>query len=199
MRSITAYGLHLEISEKEKSHMSTIKSAFLKGNTKEHILMFFADQQLANTIMPQETVKIKFEIDVLPPPCASFEHRFQLLPAPYEIQLYDAPSLFAGKLHAVLCRSWKNRVKGRDLYDYIFYLSRGIKVNMPHLQARLIDSGFLDKTSTFDRNVLKQMLWERFEQIDYTLAKEDVYPFVRDTQVLDLWSKDFFQQITERL
>jgi len=51
----------------------------------------------------------------------------------YEISLYDMQSLFAGKIHAVICRGWKNRVKGRDLYDYIFYLSRGTAVNLKHL------------------------------------------------------------------
>lgn len=197
-KEVAAYGLRLDISEKEKSNKSTIKSAFFKGNTKEHILMFYADQKLVADIIPTEQIKIKFEIDIDPPPYAAFEHKYQLLPAPYEVQLYDAPSLFAGKLHAVLCRSWKNRVKGRDLYDYIFYLAKGIPVNLPHLQARLIDSGALNKDSKFDSTILIEMLCQRFATIDYESAKNDVYAFIKDKDSLNIWSQDFFQGITRQ-
>ena len=99
-----------------------IQSAFLKGNTKEHLLKFYSDESLLSSVPSNEVIKIKFEIDTDPPAYADFEHRYRLQPAPYEISLYDAPSLFAGKVHAVICRAWQSRVKGRDLYDYVFYL-----------------------------------------------------------------------------
>ena len=109
------------------------------------------------------------------------------------------PSLFAGKIHAVICRAWKSRVKGRDLYDYIFYLSRNAKVNLPHLRARLVDSGFLDEAEPFDLETLKGILNKRFDEIDYASAKEDVRSFIRDKASLDLWSANFFKQMTEQL
>ena len=109
------------------------------------------------------------------------------------------PSLFAGKLHAVICRAWKTRVKGRDLYDYIFYLSRNIAVNMPHLKARLVDSGFIDERFNLTRETLIALLNERFAKIDYEQAKQDVLPFIKDKTKLDIWSKDFFVEITKTL
>ena len=109
------------------------------------------------------------------------------------------PSLFAGKMHAVICRAWKNRVKGRDLYDYVFYLSRQTPVNLKHLNARLVDSGFEGARNDMLLDEIKQILFRRFEQIDYTQAKSDVLPFIRNPASLDMWSKEFFQSITENL
>lgn len=123
-KTVRSFGLNVVISEKEKNKESAIRSAFLKGNTKEHFLLFYADEVTANSITKNEALKIKFEIDTMPPAFATFERRFCLAPMPYEINLYDEPSLFAGKIHAVLCRAWQNRVKGRDLYDYVFYIDR---------------------------------------------------------------------------
>jgi hypothetical protein len=81
--------------------------------------------------------------------------------------LYDAPSLFAGNIHAVLCRAWKKGVKGRDLYDYVFFLSRNTPVNLAHLRARLIQSGYLKNEEDFSLAELKQHLYNRFEAINY--------------------------------
>ena len=198
-KEVEAYGLKMEISEKIKSGESTIKSAFLKGNTKEHILLFYADSQLAGKVAATENIKIKFEIDIDPPVGAGYDNRYQLLPAPYEIRLYDLPSLFAGKIHAVICRGWKNQIKGRDLYDYVFYLSRNAAVNMEHLRSRLVDSGAIKTNDPFDIGILKAMLCSRFESIDYSSAREDVISFIKDKASLDIWSADFFKQITERL
>lgn len=198
-KEVQAYGLRMSVTEKEKSTDSNVKSAFVKGNTKELVLQFFADALLAGKVAANETVEIKFEVDTNPPAFASFETKFRLLPSPYEACLYDMPSLFAGKIHAVICRAWKSRVKGRDLYDYIFYLSRNAKVNLSHLRARLVDSGFLDGAEPFDLETLKAILNKRFDEIDYASAKEDVRSFIRDKASLDLWSANFFKQMTEQL
>lgn len=109
------------------------------------------------------------------------------------------PSLFAGKLHAVICRSWKNRVKGRDLYDYVFYMANNTTVNLPHLRARLEDTGILSQDDMFDLSKLQAMLIERFETIDFEQSKQDVFPFVADKSKLELWCKDFFIEISKNL
>ena len=146
-KEVKAFGLNVEIQEKEKTKDSNIRSAFLKGNTKEHLLLFYADERLVGTVDKNEVVKIKFEVDTNPPAFATYEHKYRLLPVPYEIRLYDMPSLFAGKIHAVICRGWQSR----------------------------------------------------FDSIDFLQARKDVEPFIRDTSVLDIWSSDFFKQITEGL
>ena len=198
-REVASYGLNVEISEKEKTKESAVRSAFLKGNTKEHLLLFYSADPIASGVAGNETIKIKFEVDTNPPAGATFEHKYRLLPAPYEVALYDMPSLFAGKAHAVICRAWKSRVKGRDLYDYVFYLSRGASLNTEHLKARLVQSGAWEDDSAFSILDAKRLLCERFDQIDYAQAKQDVLPFVKDTASLDLWSAEFFKQITEGL
>ncbi len=198
-KEVRAYGLNVEIAEKEKSHESNIQSAFLKGNTKEHLLLFYPDNTAFTNVPKNELIKIKFEVDVNPPKYATFERKYRLQPVPYEVNLYDEPSLFAGKLHAVIGRSWKNRVKGRDLYDYIFYLSNGVHVNLKHLRERLIQSGHINKESGCSMEDIKQMLYQRFDMIDYTQAKEDVESFIRDASILNLWKADFFKQITQDL
>ena len=198
-KELSAYGLKLTVSEKEKSGDSAVKSAFLKGNTKEHILLFYTDERLAGSVAATETIKVKFEVDTNPPDGAAFENKFRLLPSPYSIQLYDMPSLFAGKIHAVICRAWKNRIKGRDLYDYVFYLSKSTPVNLYHLKCRLAQSGVIENDAPFTISDLKAMLYDRFDSIDYANAKLDVRPFIKDTASLDVWSADFFRQITQNL
>ena len=198
-KEVKTFGLNVEIQEKEKTKDSNIQSAFLKGNTKEHLLLFYADERLVGTVDKNEVVKLKFEVDTNPPAFATYEHKYRLLPVPYEIRLYDMPSLFAGKIHAVICRGWQSRIKGRDLYDYIFYLSKAVTVNQKHLRARLIDSGYISENQECTLEEIKTMLKNRFDSIDFLQARKDVEPFIRDTSVLDIWSSEFFKQITEGL
>lgn len=198
-REVRAFGLHVTIQEKKKTKDSNICSAFLKGNTKEHLLLFYADENIAGSVARSEVIKIKFEIDINPPDYAGFEHKYRLLPTPYEVKLYDMPSLFAGKIHAVLCRAWKSRIKGRDLYDYVFYLSRGSSVNQKHLRERLWQSGFITKDVECTLPEIQHMLYERFDSIDFRQARQDVEPFIRDASSLNVWNMDFFKQITKEL
>ena len=198
-RESAAYGLHVEIAEKEKTKDSAIRSAFVKGNTREHMLLFYETRDAVGGITGNEVIRIKFEVDTNPPSGAGIEHRYRLLPAPYEVALYDLPSLFAGKAHAVICRAWKNRVKGRDLYDYVFFLARSASLNTEHLKARLVQSGAWSSEAPFTLADAKKLLRDRFAAIDYTQAREDVRPFLRDPSSLKLWSADFFCQITDEL
>ncbi len=192
-------GLNFKVTEKEKAIDSNIKSAFLKGNTKEHILTFYEDANDLNFINKDEIIKIKFEIDVNPPSGATYETKFNLLPSPYQVRLYDVSSLFAGKIHACLCRNWKTRVKGRDFYDYVFFLSMGAKVNLLNLKARLVQSKYITENYDLTTDNLKILLNERFSNVNFQQAREDVLPFVKDKSKLDLWGKDFFIEITKNL
>lgn len=196
-KEIASFGLNVEIEEKTKTSDSQILSAFLKANTQEHSLLFF-DEKVSQT-HPNEKLKIKFEVDTNPPKFANFEYEYRLLPVPYEVQVYDLPSLFAGKIHAVLCRDWKDRVKGRDYYDYIFFLSKNVPVNLEHLKARLIQSGFLNDNESFGLQELKDSLSQKFDNISFEKAKEDVLPFIKNSDSLRLWKPEFFKKITENL
>ena len=198
-KEVTSWGLNVDISLKEKNTDSAIHSAFLKGNTMEHMLVFYASESLKSGISRDEVIKIKFEVDTMPPEGAGYENKYRLLPSPYEVKMYDMPSLFAGKVHAVICRAWKQRVKGRDLYDYIFYLSRNASLNLPHLKARLVQSGAWDPEKDLSIEDTRDLLFSRFDSIDFENAKNDVRPFIRDTDSLNIWNADFFKQITSNL
>lgn len=198
-KEIDSYGLHFSCETKEKAHDSDIKSAFLKGNTREHLLTFFANEKLAASIHTDELIKIKLEVDINPPSFAGFERKYRLLPVPYEINLYDMPSLFSGKLHALICRAWRSRVKGRDLYDYVFYLSKNVSFNMKHLEARMVQTGAIPPEQLLTLAEVKEILYSRFSKIDYEQAKQDVRPFISRPESLDLWSDGFFSSITENL
>ena len=198
-RELAAYGFNFKVEDRAKAIDSDIRSAFLKGNTREHMLVFYADERLARSFSGNDTIKIKFEVDTTPPAFATFERKYRLLPIPYEVNLYDMPSLFAGKLHAVICRAWKSRVKGRDLYDYVFYLSQGTPVNLRHLNARLVDSDFDGAREDMTLGEIKDILHRRFESIDYDQARQDVLPFIKNPAAVEIWSKDFFIAITDNL
>lgn len=198
-KEIAAFNLRVQLGVTDKAKSSQMHSAFFKENTKEHLLLFYPEDVEATHVPANEIIKIKFEIDVNPPLYATFERKYRLIPLPYEVNLYDEASLFAGKIHAVIGRSWRNRIKGRDLYDYVFYLSRNTEVNIRHLQARLIQSGHFADTQMLTLDGVKQLLCERFTEIDFEQAKADVLPFIKDTTLINLWGADFFQQITAEL
>lgn len=185
-------GLNFSVQEKTKSF-------FLKGNTKEHIMSFYDNSEDSKFINREEAIKIKFEVDVNPPVGATFETKFGLLPSPYQVRLYDLPSLFAGKIHACLCRNWKTRVKGRDFYDYIFFLSIGAKVNLENLKAKLVQSNFISEDYDLSIDNLKSLLNKQFENLNIEQAKQDVLPFIKNKTKLDLWSEEFFKAITQNL
>ena len=198
-KELKAYGINLEISTKQKSITSNITSAFLKGDTLEHILKFFPTEEEHKYNHLQKNLKIKFEVDINPPSGATFDDKFKLLPSPHQIKLYDKPSLFAGKIHAILCRNWKTRTKGRDLYDYIFFLAHDTNVNIELLKNKLLASNYIIENGEFSIETVKKLLINKFKEIDYTDAKEDVKPFIKDVESLNIWNKDFFITITDNL
>jgi len=119
-----------------------------------------------------------------------------LNPLPFTVKLYDLPSQFAGKIHSILCRKWKIRVKGRDLYDYIWFISKNTNLNLAHLSERMKQTGHLGELSSLNIRALKNMLTEKFNSLDYKQAKNDVKTFLRNPDETELWSKEFFVTIT---
>ena len=128
-----------------------------------------------------------------------------MLPAPYEVQVFDEPTLFAGKIHAILCRNYKNHVKGRDYYDYLFYIGKGSKFNLKYLENKL-ESEFdyaldkiINKNEPLTLETVKDLLRTKFESTDYESAKEDVYSFIDDKDNLNVWKKELFLSTIEKL
>lgn len=193
-----ALGLNVTFEIKEKSDSANIKRGYVRGNAKELFVAFGIDEKIINTTNHNEEIKVKLEIDSNAPFFAGYDIKAGLLPYPYAVRTYDIESLFAGKISAVLCRGWKSRVKGRDLYDYCFYLSKDIAVNLKCVEARIMHDGIeLDHELTLEE--LKKMLCDKFDLIDYEKAKLDMLNFIDDKRSLDLWNKEFFKSITQNL
>lgn len=197
--AINSLGLDFKVSKKEKANKTNIDSAFIKGNTKETFLVIYPNTDDFKQIIHNEKITIKFEVDVNPPLYAETEIKYRLLPFPYQVRVYDMSSLFAGKIHAVIARSWKDRVKGRDLYDFIYYLSLNSKVNIKHLEARLKQTNTIENGIVLTKELLFEILDDRFNNIDYEKAKNDIKPFIKDHTSLDLWSQEFFKSITRNI
>jgi len=197
---LAAYGFEMEVTKKEKKIETGIESAFIKGETLIQLLNINAVTPPVSGVHRDEVLKIKLEVDTTPPTGAEYEIQYNLSPVPYSVRLFNGPSLFAGKMHAVLCRAWNDgRIKGRDLYDLVWYVKREIPVSLKHLGYRMKQTGHLEEDNRLSSNQLQMMLKEKFSRIDYKQAKNDVYPFIRDPEVTDLWSEAFFNSVASRI
>jgi predicted nucleotidyltransferase component of viral defense system len=192
-----ALGIVVDIKAKKKSKQSDIESAFLKSDTRIHELQIQGMYQQSWSL--NKPIKIKFEVDTQPPLGFMTEEKLLLQPFSFYVKCFAAGDLFAGKLHALLYRSWKNRVKGRDWYDFEWYVRHGHSVHLPHFLIRAQESGQLSSLETIDIDTVKTLLHERIEQIDFEQAKLDVVPFLKNTDELDLWSQGYFHDLTEKL
>lgn len=195
--NLASYGFQMSAAMKRKKELTPVKSAFLKGNTLVHVVKFAQWNPPVSGIPSNEQLKIKLEIDTNPPAGAEYEQRFKLLPQPYAVSIYTLPSLFAGKIHALLCRNWKSRIKGRDFYDFVWYLSKGIPVNMFHLEQRMKQTMHISEHEELRLQDVKTMLKRHFVSLDFERAKEDVLPFIKHPNSLNVWSSEFFISITE--
>ena len=193
---LASWGLSFETESKSTGERTGIESAFLKGNTRVNLLSVGVPIDLARHFPNNAKVKIKLELDTSPPPDAVTEVRTRLLPLPFQVRLYDLPSLFAGKLHAVLYRDWRSRVKGRDFYDFVWFMSRDVPVNLPHLEARMRQSGYRSSTP-LTIGTLHKTLRERIRTVDITAAAEEARPFLRDPREIELWSEALFLELCD--
>jgi predicted nucleotidyltransferase component of viral defense system len=195
---LAAWGLSFEAEPKSSGNRTGIESAFLKGNTRINLLNVGVPEALNRHFPHNQKITIKLELDTTPPPLASTEVKTHLVPTPFQVRLYDLPSLFAGKLHAMLFRDWKSRVKGRDFYDFVWYISRRVPVNLPHLEARIMQSE-KQQAERIDMAAVQTLLKARIQSVDIAAAAEDVRPFLRDPRELQLWNEEFFMQLIPQL
>ena len=194
-----------EVTIQLKNTEGTIKSAFLKGNTSQHLINIEAPEDIVKKFGQGQLVKIKLEVDTQPPLDFESEKKTLLVPSAFTLNTMTLPSLFAGKMHAILCRDWSTRPKGRDWYDLVWYVSHGYELDLKHLASRLQQScSWQEKQGItipedIDKEYILGLLKMRIEDLDVTAAKRDVEVFIADSRVLDIWSKEFFLDIAQQL
>ena len=192
-KEFQSYGIEMSVELKKKNDDADLQSAFLKGNTLMLMMSFFPKSEDAKRVVSNQKIKIKFEVDTDNPSGGTTEYRYKMLPAPYEIQIFDEPTLFAGKIHAILCRNYKNHVKGRDYYDYLFYIGMETKINLKYLENKLKNTGgIIDNNETLTLKKVQELLEAKFESVDYESARDDVSNFISDKDSIKLWKKELF-------
>jgi hypothetical protein len=184
---------------KNKSSETAVQSAFLKGNTANQLLVIQAGEEVVSEIPSGQQVKIKLEIDTDPPSGFSTENKYLLQPIPFSVRSYALPDLFAGKMHALLCRKWKNRVKGRDWYDFVWYCANHPQLHLAYLEERMRQSGHWEEDAPLEVESFQKLISQAIEELDIDQAKNDVLPFVREPASLGIWSQEFFRDIVKRV
>ena len=176
-------GREVEIKKKDKKSFGKVESAFLKDNTDVYDVSFQTDK----------SIKIKIEVDTQPPLNFGTEQKLLLQPHSFMTRCFTLPDLFAGKMHALVYRGWKNRVKGRDWYDFEWYVRHNVPLDFAH---------FAERVHQFNNEEIRQEVFmaklkDRLASADINQVKNDALPFVRNPNELDIWSNDYFVQLAD--
>ena len=178
-------GRKVEITKKDKRSFGKVESAFLKDNTDVYDITF----------QTEKSIRIKIEVDTNPPLKFNTEQKLLLLPESFMTKCFTLPDLFAGKMHALVFRAWKNRVKGRDWYDFEWYVKHRVPLDFNHLSERILQ--FYGKSVSQDE--FMDLLRQRLASTDINMVKADVVPFIRHPKELDIWSNDYFLQLANMI
>lgn len=178
-------GKDVVITKKEKLNFGRVESAFLKEDTSAYDIAF----------RTEKTIKVKIELDTDPPLLFDTEQKVLMRPYSSMVRCFTLPDLFAGKMHALVYRNWKTRIKGRDWFDFEWYIRNDVPLNFAHLQERIREfSG-----QVVSKEQYMQLLRERLATADINIVKQDVITFVDRPSELDIWSNDYFLQIAEMI
>ena len=178
-------GHEVNIVKKEKKTFGRVESAFLKENTEAYDIKF----------QTKKTIKVKIELDTNPPLAFETEQKTLIMPYTFITRCFTLPDLYAGKMHALVYRAWQRRIKGRDWYDFEWYVRHQIPLDYHHLQERIREfSGEL-----IEKEVFMQQLREKLATSDINLVKQDVEGFIDNPRELDIWSNDYFLQLADMI
>lgn len=199
IRELEAFGFAVSFEIKEKNNRSEIESAFIKTNTLNQLIVIEAPANITSAFDKQKIMKVKLEVDTNPPMGFDTEMKYVFSPIQFAVKSFTLPSSFAGKMHAILCRKWKTRVKGRDWYDFAWYVGNYPELNLKHLEERMRQSGDYKENAELTKNKFLKILDTTIENLDIEKAREEVEQFVDNKTLLDLWSKEFFRAASEKI
>lgn len=196
---LQSFGFDVTIINKEKKITSNIESALIKLGAKEQLITVSTPQHFTSVIHKDQKITIKMEVDTNPPLDFEIEQKLLLSPISFYVNTFQKPDLFATKIHAVLCRTWGVRVKGRDWYDMVWYVAQDIPLRLVHLQMRLEYSQQWESQRTLTLSDVQKFLLEKLNTLEIEQAKKDVIPFINDKESIDLWSVNFFKEIISKI
>lgn len=192
-----ALGLTVRIEAKTKARPTAIDSAFLKAETIwQEIVLKDVIHEIG--IRSNKNLKIKLEVDRQPPLHFATEEKLLLRPFSCYINCFTPQNLFAGKMHALLFRKWKNRVKGRDWYDLEWYVKKGIPLDVNHFLTRAKDTTDWQEDSISPEQIL-ELLSDKIKSVSFSLIKDDVIRFIKNDEALQIWSAQYFKDLIEKI
>jgi len=194
-----AFGFDVRFERVEKTAASPIQSAFLKADTRKQLIVIQAADPIVHAIPKGQTLKIKLEVDTDPPPGFETQTRYLLQPIPFAVRAFSLLDLFAGKMHAILCRRWKSRVKGRDWYDLIWYAAHHPELHLHHLEQRMRQTKDWLGDAPLTPQKCLELLVDTIRELNVAEARKDVEPFVKHPENLSIWSRGFFLDVARRV
>jgi predicted nucleotidyltransferase component of viral defense system len=196
---LRAFGFDVRVDLIDKAVHSPIQSAFLKANTRNELLVIETPQEIAQKAPRGQVLKVKLEVDTDPPGGFVTQTRYLLHPIPFPVRAYTLPDLFAGKMHAVLCRRWRNRVKGRDWYDLVWFAANHPQLHLAHLELRMRQTGHWTDQMSLSGEAFFAILHQAIARLDVEQARREVAPFVKQRENLAVWSREFFRDVVDRI
>ena len=196
---LAAFGFDVRFEARQVRTERAVQSAFLKADTWQQMLVIESSDSALLDLPRGQVLKIKLEVDTNPPAGFATEVRYLLQPVPFPVRVYTLPDLFAGKMHAVLCRRWKDRVKGRDWYDLVWYVTHYPVLHLEHLEQRMRQSGHWQEKRPLTEAEFFRLLGAAIDHLDVELARKEVEVFVREPGNLAVWSRDFFHDVVRRI
>jgi len=187
---LRGFGFDVIFEQKQKS-LSAIDSAFLKANTMAHFIKVNAQVKTH----ADAKLQIKLEVDRDPPQGFTTQTKIQIFPIAYSVVTMTLPDLFAGKMHAILCRERIHNVKGRDFYDLVWYVRNSVPLRLSYLSTKMHQTKNLADDQKLTADQFRKIFTARINAVDFKMASADVLPFLRSQQERDelqFWSKDFF-------
>jgi hypothetical protein len=198
-RELASFGFAVVLESRTKPAGAAIQSAFLKANTRTEMIMVEFDNDLVKSVPKNQVLKIKLEVDTDPPSGFTTETRFLLRPVPFAVKAFSLPDLLAGKMHAVLCRQWKSRIKGRDWYDLVWFAAYHPELRLAHLEQRMRQTGHWTEPAPLTAESLRDLITRRIDSFSIDQIRREVEPFIKNHASLALWSKEFFLDVTSRI
>ena len=196
-KEFKSMGLDFHVTTRTRN-ASNINIFYVKGNKRDTMKLFGFPEDMLNLVNPDAIINIKMDMDTETPEGFGFTHEYKTSPFNYSVTILNKPSLFAAKTSAVISRHWKNRTKGRDLFDFEWYIKNNTPLNTVYLVNNLLREGIISSSDTSEDELLT-VLKERFESIDYDSAILDLYPFINYDKIPNNWSPDYFINLSKKI
>lgn len=188
-RDCVQEGVDFEVQDKSKTG-TAVQKAFLKTDSIGRSLTL----DLPFERYQARKIRIKLEIDTNPPLGSTFTTNYITFPVTAPLTTQSLHSGFALKLHALLCHSY---VKGRDWYDFVWYIAHKIAPDLDLLGRALHRQGpWAGEPIVVSMEWVREHVQAAIGRIDWAVARDDVQRFLPhvEQEGLRAWCADFFLQ-----